>query len=71
VLLNSDVEVTPNWIENVLTFMSKDKLMVACQPKILSYSEKTNLNMQEPLVVLLINMAILFAEVEYLIPAKR
>ena len=40
VLLNSDVEVTPNWIENVLTFMSRDKQMVACQPKILSYSER-------------------------------
>ena len=40
VLLNSDVEVTPNWIENVLSFMSRDKQMVACQPKILSYSER-------------------------------
>ena len=40
VLLNSDVEVTPNWIENVMDFMLKDKLMVACQPKILSFHEK-------------------------------
>ena len=40
VLLNSDVEVTPNWIENVLSFMSRDKQMAACQPKILSYSER-------------------------------
>ena len=36
VLLNSDVEVTPNWIENIMDFMLKDKLMVACQPKILN-----------------------------------
>ena len=40
VLLNSDVEVTENWIENVMDFMLKDKLMVACQPKILSFHEK-------------------------------
>ncbi len=40
ILLNSDVEVTPNWIEHTMQFMLQDKLMVACQPKILSYSEK-------------------------------
>lgn len=40
VLLNSDVEVTPNWVERVLEFMEKDPLMAACQPKILSYSER-------------------------------
>lgn len=40
VLLNSDVEVTPNWIEHTINFMLQDKLMAACQPKILSYSEK-------------------------------
>lgn len=40
VLLNSDVEVTVNWIEHVMDFMFKDELYVACQPKILSYSEK-------------------------------
>lgn len=40
VLLNSDVEVTPNWIENVMAFMLKDKLIAACQPKILSFTEK-------------------------------
>ncbi|MFN8238357.1 MAG: glycosyltransferase family 2 protein [Chitinophagales bacterium] len=41
VLLNSDVEVTPGWIENVMDFMLKDPLMAACQPKILSYSDKS------------------------------
>lgn len=40
VLLNSDVEVTPNWIEHVMDYMLKDELIVACQPKILSYAEK-------------------------------
>ncbi len=37
VLLNSDVEVTPNWILPVLALMEKDKNIAACQPKILSY----------------------------------
>ncbi|MDB5226540.1 MAG: wbbL 1 [Bacteroidota bacterium] len=40
VLLNSDVEVTKNWIENVMEFMLQDEFMVACQPKILSYHER-------------------------------
>lgn len=40
VLLNSDVEVTENWIENIIHFMLKDEWMVACQPKILSYHER-------------------------------
>lgn len=41
VLLNSDVEVTPNWLEHTIQFMEQDELMAACQPKILSYHEKT------------------------------
>jgi GT2 family glycosyltransferase len=40
VLLNSDVEVTAGWVENVMQFMLKDPLMAACQPKILSYNER-------------------------------
>lgn len=40
VLLNSDVEVTENWIEHIIHFMLKDESMVACQPKILSYHER-------------------------------
>ncbi len=40
VLLNSDVEVTANWIEPVVEFMDKDPNIAACQPKILSYSNK-------------------------------
>lgn len=37
VLLNSDVEVTPNWIEPIIALMESDKQIAACQPKILSY----------------------------------
>ncbi len=40
VLLNSDVEVTANWIKPVIEFMDKDPSIAACQPKILSYSNK-------------------------------
>ncbi len=42
VLLNSDVEVTPNWLEPIVDLMSADKGIVACQPKILSYHKKTH-----------------------------
>ena len=40
VLLNSDVEVTPNWIDAVIRLMDADKSVAACQPKILAYDNK-------------------------------
>lgn len=39
VLLNSDAEVTPGWIEPVMELMEKDKSIAACQPKLLSYQD--------------------------------
>jgi GT2 family glycosyltransferase len=39
-LLNSDVEVTENWIEPVLNLFEKDSLISAIQPKILSFNNK-------------------------------
>ncbi len=39
VLLNSDVEVTNNWIEPIVDLMEVDKTIAACQPKILSYHQ--------------------------------
>ena len=42
VLLNSDVEVTPNWIEPIITLMENDKTIAACQPKILDQKQKTH-----------------------------
>jgi len=42
ILLNSDIEVTPHWIEGVINFMEKDKSIAACQPKILSYNDKSS-----------------------------
>ncbi len=40
ILLNSDVEVTPNWINPIIQLMESNPLVVACQPKILSYKDK-------------------------------
>jgi len=40
ILLNSDVEVTPNWIEPVIELMEKDHSIGACQPKLLAYHNK-------------------------------
>lgn len=40
VLLNSDVEVTPGWIEPVIALMEGNKKIAACQPKVLDYNHK-------------------------------
>ena len=40
ILLNSDVEVEPGWVEPVIELMQSDKLIAACQPKLLSYNDK-------------------------------
>lgn len=40
VLLNSDVEVTPGWIEPIIDLMEMDDNIAACQPKILSWHNK-------------------------------
>jgi GT2 family glycosyltransferase len=40
VLLNSDVEVTENWIEPVILLMENDKSIGACQPKVLDEKNK-------------------------------
>jgi hypothetical protein len=39
VLLNSDIEVTKNWIKPVIDLMEKDQSIAACQPKILNQHE--------------------------------
>lgn len=41
VLPNSDIEVTPGWISPVLSLLEANPQIAACQPKILSYSERT------------------------------
>jgi GT2 family glycosyltransferase len=39
ILLNSDIQVTENWISPVIELMETDELIAACQPKIRSYLE--------------------------------
>ena len=41
ILLNSDIEVTPGWIDPVISLMDSDKSIAACQPKIRSYHNKS------------------------------
>jgi GT2 family glycosyltransferase len=40
VLLNSDVEVSPGWIEPLVTLLDGDSSIAAAMPKILSYSRR-------------------------------
>ena len=42
VILNSDVEVTPNWIEQVVELMESDENIAICQPKLLSHINREN-----------------------------
>ncbi|MDX5346171.1 MAG: glycosyltransferase family 2 protein [Hymenobacteraceae bacterium] len=39
VLLNSDVEVTPNWAQPVIELMEQDEQIAACQPKIKAFHQ--------------------------------
>jgi len=41
ILLNSDIEVTENWIPPVIELMDSDTSIGACQPKIKSYNNKS------------------------------
>jgi GT2 family glycosyltransferase len=42
VLLNSDVEVTSNWLQPLVEFMNANADVAACQPKIRSYFQRTH-----------------------------
>jgi GT2 family glycosyltransferase len=41
VLLNSDVEVSANWINPIIELMESDKTIAACQPKVLAHYDKS------------------------------
>ena len=41
VLLNSDVEVSDNWLFPIISLMDKDKNIAACQPKLLDFNNRT------------------------------
>jgi GT2 family glycosyltransferase len=40
VLLNSDVEITPNWLQPMIDLLEEDIDHAACQPKILTFKNK-------------------------------
>lgn len=40
VLLNSDVEVEPRWLDPIIGLMEEDRTIAACQPKVLSYHNR-------------------------------
>jgi hypothetical protein len=40
VLLNSDVEVTPGWLDPIIDMLEEDRTIAACQPKIHAHREK-------------------------------
>jgi len=40
VLLNSDIEVTQDWLRPLVRFMDNNPDVASCQPKVLSYSQK-------------------------------
>ena len=40
VLLNSDVEVSTNWIEPIINLMESDAKIAACQPKLIAYNNR-------------------------------
>ena len=42
VLLNSDVEVTSGWLTTAIDYMERNPEVVALQPKVLSYKDKTS-----------------------------
>ncbi len=45
VILNSDVEVQPGWLQPMFDLLENDATIAACQPKILSLTIKKCLNM--------------------------
>jgi len=42
ILINSDIEVTDNWINPIINLMDQDTSIAACQPKILDYTNRDN-----------------------------
>ena len=72
VLLNSDIEVGPNWLDPLIDRMNNQAHIAACQPKILSYDNKdSHLSMQELVEAISIDWVIPFAEDVFSITVKR
>jgi GT2 family glycosyltransferase len=48
VLLNSDVEVTPHWLDPIIQLMDVQPNIAACQPKLLDYNRRTHFEYAGP-----------------------
>ena len=70
-ILNSDVEVHPGWIQPMVNLLESDKTIAACQPKVLSYNNKKYLNMRVRRGDGSINLVIRLQKEEFLIFVKR
>jgi len=42
VLLNSDIEVSPGWLDPIIAYMETAPTIAACQPKILDFNKKSH-----------------------------
>ena len=71
VLLNSDVEVEPGWIEPVIALMESNERIAACQPKLLQFHNKNVLNMRERQVDGWITWVIHLRKEEFLMYVKK
>ncbi len=71
VLLNSDVEVEPGWIEPVIELMDKNPLVGACQPKLLSYYDRSRFEYAGACGGWIDRLGYPFAGEEFLISARR
>ena len=63
--MNSDVEVTPGWLDVQIDYMEAHPQVAACQPKILSWHQKEFFEYAGARSLLIV-MAILFAVAVYL-----
>lgn len=70
VLLNSDVEVTDNWMDPIITLMDNDLTIAACQPKIRSYNEREKFEYAGAAGGFIDKWGFTFVEEEYLTPMK-
>ena len=71
VLLNSDIEVGPNWLDPMIDRMNNHTHIAACQPKILSYNNTDSFEYAGAVEAISIDWVIPFAEDVFSITAKR
>ena len=71
VLLNSDIEVSKNWIQPVIELLDSDQMIAACQPKICSFQEPSKYEYAVHRVVTSTNLVIRFAVAGFFNQSKK